>query len=299
MKQEADRLARGQFDTARRHALVAGLFDLLSNHSNRMLSFEEVRSRLNVRGQREIGMQTVPIAAIIGSEGRYADFDRRFLPLNRALKSRWSGIGSARLQEIPLPPVELYKLDDVYFVRDGNHRVSVARQQGQEYIDAHVVELTVDVPLGPDLSFHNLLLKEEYSDFLEWTGLSDLRPTQLIEFSEPGGYLELIHHINTHRYYLGVELQRDISLPEAVISWYDRVYTPIVSAIRQQQTLAQFPGRTEADLYRWVMDYRWFLHERTGTDPGPDEAVSEYTALFGQRGPISAISDWLRHLFGG
>ena len=64
-----------------------------------------------------------------------------------------------------LPPVELYKIGDIYFVRDGNHRVSVARQQGQVYIDAYVTELQVDVPLNPNLSVHDLLLKEEYSDF--------------------------------------------------------------------------------------------------------------------------------------
>src|SRR5262245_37841431 len=205
------RNAQLHFYDARRKALLTGILDTLLRNSSNMMSLDDVRSRINVRGQRSLGHQVVALDHIVGSEGRYSDFDRRFLPRSDTLEQRWSSIDSAMSQAIELPPVELYKIGDIYFVRDGNHRISVARQQGQAYIDAHITELQVDVPLDPNLSVHGLLLKEEYSDFLEWTNLHSLRPDERIEFSELGGYLELVRHINAHRYYLGKEQHRDIS----------------------------------------------------------------------------------------
>jgi hypothetical protein len=288
------RTSEANFYEARRKAMLATILDALRRQPSEMLSFEEVRARLNVRSQRYLGHQTVPLDHIIGSEGRYSDFDRRFLPLSDTLKQRWSNISRAQLQDVVLPPVDLYKLGDTYFVRDGNHRVSVARQRGQIDIDAYITELVVDVPLGPSLSVRDLLLKEEYSDFLEWTDLHALRPDERIEFSELGGYLDLVRHINAHRYYLGLDQSRDISREEAVASWYDNVYMPIVQVIRAQGVLKYFPGRTEADLYRWIMDHRWKMRERTGADPGPESATSEYVELFGRKGLAGALEEALR-----
>jgi hypothetical protein len=292
--QWAGRAARGNFQEARRKALLAALGDLLRGQSNEMLSLAEVRARLNVRGQRSLGRHAVPIDHIVGSEGRYSDFDRRFLPRSDMLRERWSSIDQARIRSIELPPVDLCKIGDIYFVRDGNHRISVARQQGIAYVDADIVELIVDIPLGPDLSVRDLLLMEEYSDFLEWTDLHALRPDERIEFSELGGYLDLVRHINAHRYYLGQQLQRDIDREEAVADWYDSVYMPIVRVIREQNMLAQFSGRTEADLYRWIMDHRWFMTERSGADPGPEAAAAEYVALFGRKSLAGAVESALR-----
>jgi hypothetical protein len=288
------RASWANFQEARRKALLAALRDLLHGHPNEMLSLADVRARLNVRGQRYLGHHAVPIDHIIGSEGRYSDFDRHFLPRSNKLGERWSSIDRARLRSIELPPVDLYKIGDIFFVRDGNHRVSVGRQQGVAYIDANIVELIVDIPIGPDLSVRDLLLMEEYSDFLEWTDLHTLRPDERIEFSELGGYLDLVRHINAHRYYLGQQLQREIGRDEAVADWYDSVYVPIVRVIREQNLLRQFPDRTEADLYRWIMEHRWYMLERSGADPGPEAAAAEYVALFGRKSLAGAVEGALR-----
>jgi hypothetical protein len=277
------RVAQEDFRDARRKAFVAELIDTVRGRPSKLLSFEDVRTRLNVRGQRYLGHQVVPLSQIVGSEGRYSDFDRRFLPRTDTLKHRWSRVDEAMIQSVELPPVDLYKIGDIYFVRDGNHRVSVARQQGASYIDAFVTELIVDVPLNADLSVRDLMLKEEYSDFLEWTGLSKIRPEQSIEFTELGGYLDLVRHINAHRYYMGIEQKHEIPRDEAVADWYDNVYMPIIRVIRDQDVLRYFTGRTEADLYRWIMDHRWYTREKTGADPGPESATSAYVAQFGKR----------------
>lgn len=275
-------ITRAHFEDARRREWLAALRDALSRSPHELLALEEVRNRLQIRGQRHLGHMTVPLDKIIGSEGRYGDFDRHFLPRSDHVRERWMNVDRANQLYIDLPPVDLYKIGDVYFVRDGNHRVSVARQQGQKEIDAIVDELFTDVPVDATLTADELLIKEEYADFLEWTQLHVLRPQQRIEFTEQGGYLELIRHINGHRYFMGEERKQTISNDEAVADWYDNVYMPVVTCMRTHDTLRHFPGRTEADLYRWVMEHRWYmLQESGGTDPGPDAAIQHFVENYG------------------
>jgi hypothetical protein len=289
-----DNLTTNDFYRARRRALVGALSDMMRGRPNSLIHFDDLRKRVRVRGQRYLGHQTVEVNRIIGSEGRYDDFDRHFLPRHNATKNRWRSIDRAYHQSIHLPPIDLYKIGDVYFVKDGNHRVSVARALGQAFIDAYVTELVVDVPLDTSLTDRDLLLKEEYSDFLEWTGLHDLRPDERIEFSESGGYLDLVRHINGHRYYLGLERGAPVPLDEAVGSWYDNVYLPIVEVIRKERILDLFPGRTEADLYHWIMEHRAYLRERYGSDPGPQVAARDYVSTFGQRGLAGIVRNALQ-----
>lgn len=268
---------------ARRKAFIEGIKDWITARPRELVPFNELQSRLNVRNRVYRGTQQVPLSKIIGSEGRYADFDRRFLPRRTKTQDRWKSVDLARYSDVPLPPVELYKVGQVYFVKDGNHRVSVARERGQNEIDAFVTELEVDVPLDERLSVRDLLLKEEYSDFLEWTQLHRLRPQQRIELSALGGYLELIQHINAHRQHLVQERGHEVSTEEAVASWYDNVYMPLVELIRQHYILEQFPGRTEADLYAWIMKHRDALKDVFGYDPGPEVATLDYASQFGKR----------------
>src|SRR5215203_3122485 len=124
------------FYESRRKALLAALLDSIRRQSNEMLSFEAVRVCLNIHGQIALGHQIVPVKHIIGSEGRYSDFDRRFLPLTEAVEQRWRSIEHAMERMIDLPPVDLWKISDVYFVRDGNHRVSVAPLSMQQHMYA-------------------------------------------------------------------------------------------------------------------------------------------------------------------
>ncbi len=283
--------AREDWARARRRALWEAAVDVVTRRPGELLPLEEIRSRLNVRGSHYLGLQQVPLAQIVGSEGRYADFDRRFLPRKDTGAARWMGINSASQGQVSLPPVELYKIGDVYFVKDGNHRVSVARDRGQPDIEAYVTEYDVDVPLDPDFSMRDMILKEEYADFLDWTGLARLRPEQRIELSALGGYLDLLNHINTHRYYLALERNAPVEAEEAVTSWYDNVYRPVVEAIRNHNILRYFPGRTEADLYLWIMQHRHNLRETGGVDPGAEAAVLDYASRFGQRSVLGTVAE--------
>lgn len=243
------------YSRARAQAAFSGILDILRRHPRELLPFEEVRSHFLVRGQYDRGIRLVPLSKIVGSQGRYTDFDRSFLPRVSLTKERWTQISLARYRNIELPPIELYKLGDIYFVIDGNHRVSVARHAGQFDIRAHVMELVIDVPLAPGLQLADLIPKEEQSDFFDWTNLAQLRPGCMIEVTELGSYLDLIRHINWQRTCLSVLRATEVSSEEAVLDWYDTVYTPLASAIQASNVLRSFPGRTETDLYLWIMDH--------------------------------------------
>ncbi len=283
--------AREDWDRARRKALWEAVVDVVKHRSGELVPLDEIKTRLNVRGSHYLGLQQVPLDQIVGSEGRYADFDRRFLPRRDKTAERWMSINRAQYREVSLPPVELYKIGQIYFVKDGNHRVSVARQRGQKDIDAYVTEYEVDVPLDLSFSMRDLLLTEEYSDFLDWTQLARLRPEQRIELSALGGYLDLINHINTHRYYKALERSGPVSAEEAVTSWYDNVYFPVVQAIRKHNILHFFPGRTEGDLYLWIMQHRNSMRESAGVDPGPEAATLDYAQRYRPRSVLGTVGE--------
>jgi hypothetical protein len=175
-----------------------------------------------------------------------------------------------------LPPVKLYKIGEAYFVLDGNHRVSVARERGVEFVDAEVTEAETRVPVTAELDAADLEIKEEYARFLERTRLDELRPDQRVEFTIAGGYDRLLEHIAVHRYFMGLEQERFISEDEAVCDWYDNLYLSLVRIIREKDVLADFPGRTEADLYLWIMDHQHYLRERFGSGVEMEQAAEHF-----------------------
>jgi hypothetical protein len=228
----------------------------------------------------------VPISRIIGSVDRYRDFDRAFLPRQDFMAERWQKVSRAWYQDISLPPILLYQVGDVYFVVDGHHRVSVAREKGQTEIDAEVRECAVRVPVSPDLRPDDLEILGAQVEFLERTGLDRLRPAAGVEVTILGGYDRMLEHIAVHRYFMGLDFQRDVPEDEAVNHWYDTVYQPIVAVIREADILKAFPGRTEADLYLWVLDHRHYLVAQGQADlVEPVRAAEEFLRAFFSQPP--------------
>lgn len=262
------------FARARSRAFLHDLWALLAGTRNGLLSYDEVKEKLHIGGPIYRGIRTVEVAKIVGSVNRYRDFDHAFLPARNSIADRWQRVDRAFYEEVSLPPVVLYKVGDIYFVVDGHHRVSVAKEQGQEFIEAEVRECKVKVPVGPDLRPEDLEILGAKLEFLERTGLDRLRPGVQIDLTVPDGYDRILEHIAVHRYFMGLEQQRDISEEEAVAHWYDTVYVPIVTVIRARGVLEEFPGRTEGDLYLWVLDRQQFLHDH-GKDLLPPEAAAE------------------------
>jgi nucleotide-binding universal stress UspA family protein len=278
------------FNNARRKAAMQEVLARLTGKSNELLSYEEVAKKLKLNVRTERGVHEIPVKAIVGSLGRYTEFTRSFLPRKNEDQERWARVKTVidDPRGAGLPPIEVYKVGEVYFVLDGNHRVSVARQEGFEFIEAHVIEVRTDIPITPDLQPDDLIVKSEYAGFLEQTDLTRLRPGVDLSVTVPGQYEKLLEHIQVHRYFMGIDFQRDISYPEAVGHWYDAVYLPIVEPIRERGLLRWFPGRTTTDMYLWVSEYRAALENELGWSIRPEAAAAE---LATKKNPESDLSD--------
>lgn len=246
------------FGKARRRAVFQSFFSTLKWNNPNLLSFYEVTKLIKPESESYMGMKTIPINKIIGSENRYHDFSSAFYPKNPHLQARWESIDKARLKDIILPPISVYKLGDWYFVRDGNHRVSVARSQGVEFIDAEVVELSSKIPLEEGITLNEIrqrVVAYERKSFIEQFNPTYL-PMDRIVFSAPGSYPEMVNHIMVHKYYMNENRKDEIPFREGAIDWFTNVYMPIADAIEREHLLPEFPGQTESDMYMWLVR-RW------------------------------------------
>ncbi|KAA3647882.1 MAG: universal stress protein [Chloroflexi bacterium] len=271
--------AINDFHEARRKASLSDLMRRITGRPSELLPFDEVSQYVRVRGTRLRELKDIPLDAIAGSVGRYEDFNREFLPLQVSDASRWAGVKKA-VEAQGLPPIEVYKLDQVFFVVDGNHRVSIARDMGSTHIEAYVTEFDVDVSVGPEDDLEDIVLRAELANFIEDTGLDQHRPQYDFYTTSAGRFRQLRDHINVHRYYLGLELGREPSQEEAVLSWVDRVYGPMLELIRENGLLRDFPERTETDLYLWIMKHRGELTQELGWDIEPTRAAQNLAARF-------------------
>ena len=111
-----------------------------------LFDLNEIKHELKLHGSCYSGLKAVRIRSIIGSEGKCADFDMGFHPVNEKARQRWVNMAMVYLSYLPLPPVQLIQIGDAYFVRDGHHRISVARALGQDAIDAEVVTWKASPP---------------------------------------------------------------------------------------------------------------------------------------------------------
>ena len=265
------------FSRARLKSFLNRVRSLVSGKPTRLLSYDEVKTSLRLGGPIYRGIQTVPVAQIVGSLNRYAEFDRAFKPADDHLAERWQKVDSAFYRAISLPPVLLYKVGEVYFVVDGHHRVSVAREQGQDDIEAEVRECSTKVNITPDLRPEDLSILGEKVHFLERTRLDRVRPNSRVRLTIPGGFDRILEHIAVHHYFMGLDLKRDVAEEEAVADWYDHVYAPIIKVIRSSKVLQEFPGRTEGDLYIWVLDHQQDLAQGEGQPlEKPEDAAREF-----------------------
>jgi hypothetical protein len=137
------------FLRARRQQVLAALARRLlrrPHDSGRLLTLDEVTGALGMRGERYLGLQTIRLAAIVGTIDSRRDFDRRFRPTSNRVRSRWEQLALAQRRGAPIPPIEVYRVGDLHFVSDGHHRVSIAAATGQQTIDAYVTEVLTTVP---------------------------------------------------------------------------------------------------------------------------------------------------------
>jgi hypothetical protein len=268
------------FDAARGRAFRRSLRTILTGRAQRLRSIEPSLRAAGLEGRSFGGEKEIPVDRIAGSAApdfKSGDFDPGFLPINRRMRERWTRIYQAMVEGDELPPIDVYKVDDLYYVIDGHHRVSVARNLGRPTLNARVINVRTRAPLGPDTDPETLLEAAEYAAFLETTQLHRTRPEARLECSRLGRYDEIMQHIIGHRYFLSLEQHREVPLREAAASWYDHVYRPIAFAIRRHDVLKQLPGWTEADLYVEITR-RWLALSEEGEPAGPEGAIKDLLA---------------------
>ncbi len=269
------------FRRARHRGHIQDIITRFTGRTNDLFSYEDVRHKLkgSVTGKREL--KDIPLTAIVGSVGRYTDFTRTFLPRVQGDQDRWTRVLSVMQGQVGAPPIEVYQVGEVYFVLDGNHRVSVARELGLAYIQAYVIEVHTRVPLTSDTSRDELIRKAEYTDFLAVTDLDATRPGADLSVTNPGQYRTLVVDIEDKRRELAEMQGRDVPIAEAAVAWYDDVYLPIVGIIRDRGMLQGFPGRTETDLYIWISRHRTKLEATLGWAVDAEAAAHDLVELKG------------------
>lgn len=269
------------FLMARRKASLQAVMSRISGKSPDLLSYDEVRARLGGVENAYRELKDIPLDAIVGTVSRYQDFNRSLLPLNKSDQDRWARVRVATEKMEGLPPIEVYQIGEAYFILDGHHRASVAHELGATHIQAYVREVRTLVPVSPADRIEDIILKSEYVEFLKKTRINEIRPDADLHVTVPGEYETLLEHISVHRYFLGIDEKREISYEEAVAHWYDVVYEPVVRIIRQSNILRDFPDRSEADLYLWVMDHRSSLEGTLGWKVDAQTAANDLSTTPG------------------
>lgn len=276
-------LTNEDFYKSHQKALINEIQHLLNPEEAALISFTDIKKLLKPKNEIYKGMQIVPIKLIVGSEGRYQDFDNHFFPKSNYLKNRWERVDAAHIQGIILPPITLYELGGLYFVRDGNHRVSVAKSMGQEAIDAEVVSLQSEIHLKPGSTKEDMIrqvIAYEKRVFYTETGFGDITDDWQLDFSTSGQYDVIYNHILIHKYYINMNKEEEIPLQEAILSWYENVYTPVKKAIQSHKILKKFPKRTISDLYVFVIKYWDELKQKFGNDFSLDIAAESFKKVY-------------------
>lgn len=272
------------FAKARNKALFNEVQHFLNPEEATLISFSDIKKMLKPQNETYLGMQTVPVDRIVGSEARYQDFDNRFFPKKMHLKTRWEHIDMAHIKDINLPPITLYELGGVYFVRDGNHRVSVAKAKGVEFIDAEVVSLQSEIKLNPKDSLQKMtkqVINYEKRVFYSETGFGDITDFWGLDFSVPGQYDVIYNHILTHKYYINMNKTEEIPMDKAILSWFTTVYIPVIKVIDRHNVMRYFKGRTKSDMYVYIIKYWDEIKAKFGNGYSLDEVATSFKVKFG------------------
>lgn len=276
--------AASDFEHAKNRASLQNLVGWLTGRNYDLVDYNKVRSKLGSVANRLPELREIPLDAIVGSVSRSVEFSRTFLPRMDSDKYRWANVKIANDSMEGVPPIDVYQIGEVYFVLDGHHRISVMRDIGAEYILANVQVINTDVPLKPEDSPDEIITKVERQNFFEKTHADTILPKVKLELKMPDQYPRLLEHILVHRYYMGQARGHEISMKEALLDWYAKVYLPVIRVIRMRNLLAGFQNETETSLYLWIQEHMAELEEEYGENLRPDSVAWSLAGSFSKTG---------------
>jgi hypothetical protein len=257
--------AQFDFGRARRRRALARLSSRLRREPGDVfviLPFEEVVEALGRVGERSLGLQSVEVDSIVGTVDRGREFDRAFRPVSGRVRTRWERIAEAQRRGQSMPPVDLYRIGEVHFVRDGHHRVSVARALGLDSIDAYVTEVQTRVGADRDIRLSDLPLKSHERLFFERVPLP-MEARSRIQVADPERDLgALAEGVEAWGFRLTRDRGELMSRKEVAAAWLGEEYEPVVEMLEEadligDQTETEAYMRVAAERYRLLHTHEW------------------------------------------
>ena len=285
------------FREARRKAAFQSVLSFFSGKEQDLLRFDDVKKQLGIISQGQQTLEYIELDKIIGSVGRYKDFDRNFLPKNDSDLERWAGVRMAMTSMTGVPPIEVYQIGEVYFVLDGNHRVSASRALRNDRIEAYVTRFNTPINLTADDQIDDLLLKAEYAEFLNETKIHHYFPSMEFEATAPGRYKYLLNNIAFHQQSLEKQEKKPVEKEVVIRSWVINVYVPMIEKIKESGLLRDFPNRTETDLYLWLLKHQEDLERSLGWQVNLGDALKNLRDRFGRKSATTIVSSAIKDAF--
>ena len=251
--------AKSDFSRARRHGVMARLANRLRREPgdvDLILPFEEVIEALGNRGERILGVQTIPLDSIVGSVDRTREFDRSFRPTSQRVRSRWERIALAQRKGESMPPIQVYRIGELHFVKDGHHRVSVARAQGRNVIDAQVTQVQTAVEPEQALGVADLPLKSHQRVFFERVPLPP-EARGRIQLSDPWEYGKLAEGVEAWGFRAIQARGEMLGREQVAEAWFREDYEPIIAALSEAGMLGE--EETETEAYVRIVGERYLL----------------------------------------
>ena len=250
--------AQTDFSRARRRRVLDRLAARLRREPadfHVILPFEEVVAALGWRGERRLGLQTIPLDSIVGTVGRERDFDRRFQPTSRRTRKRWERIATAARRGEAFPPIDVYRIGDAHFVKDGHHRVSVARAQRLPDIDAYVTEVQTELGAGREITLRDLPLKSHERLFFERVPLPD-DARERIQLSDEDRFAMLAEQVEAWGFRVTQERSEPLNRREVAELWFREEYEPVVEMLREAELIGK---QSETEAYMTVSGLRYMI----------------------------------------
>jgi hypothetical protein len=250
--------AESDFSRARRRRALARLAASLrrADDVNQILPFDEVVQALGRTGERRLGEQVIPLDSIVGTVGRAREFDRSFRPTSQRVRERWERINLAQRRGTALPPIDVYRIGDMHFVKDGHHRVSVARALGQRDIAAYVTEVLTEVGADRKIRMRDLPLKSHQRLFYERVPLSP-EQRQRIHVDDEWRYAALAEAVEAWGFRVIQARRQPMSRAEVAEAWFREEYEPVVRMLKDADLIPR--DMTDTEAYMQIAAFRYLI----------------------------------------
>ena len=264
--------AQFDFSRARRRRVLARLSARLrrAEDVNHILPFEEVVRALGRIGERRLGEQPIPLDSIVGTVDRSREFDRSFRPTSPRVRERWQRINLAQRKGQALPPIDVYRIGELHFVKDGHHRVSVARALGHSDINAYVTEVLTQVGADRKIRLKDLPLKSHQRLFFERVPLPP-EQRQGIHLSDEWRYAALAEAVEAWGFRAIQARGQELSRAEVAEAWFRDEYEPVVEMLREADLIPK--GTSDTEAYMKVAHLRYLILRTHEWDDAVIEAV--------------------------